>query len=470
LIDGNSLAGTVAAYLTGAAVTSAPWLLTTTVLVAMRMIAPSHASTGEFAVVERILVATYAVTLVASAPIHVVLSRYVADRLYEQRPGAIAQPLRRVLAATMLGFSILGLIAMGVLQPPTPLAWLVPILAVLVGAQWLLLGVGGGLSSPGSVLGAFGVGAVVSIAASFVLAREGQLGARGCLYGFAAGQVVTLIGMLLGVLRALPAAEESAEDAPLWSAFREYRLLALSAVLFHISVWADKVMLWLLAGRDRASLYTSASALAWFSVIPTFAWVYVETETGFYRAFRSFYQALEHGGGLDELGLGAARLRREAARILRGAAVLQLAVTLLFLAASARIVAKAGLPPEAVVPFRLVVVGGAPQMIALLGMLLLYYFDLRREAFQVACTHLIACFALTAVAWAIGLPDGAGLVAAAALTMTMTLVLVRGRMQRLVVETFQSQPYKTELHDEPPDPITGALRSARTPRGRTPPG
>src|SRR4029078_8195553 len=143
--------------------------------------------------------------------------------------------LRRALAATMLGFLVMGLIAMRLLEAPPAVAWLIPILTVLVGAQWLLLGVGGGLSSPGVVLRAFGAGTVASIAGALALERVGHLGARGCLYGFVAGQAVTIIGMLVGVLRALPAVEESTPHAPLWTAIREYRLLGLSAFAFYLS-------------------------------------------------------------------------------------------------------------------------------------------------------------------------------------------------------------------------------------------
>ena len=39
MIDRGSLAGTIGAYLTGVAVTSAPWLLTTAVLTSLRIVA-----------------------------------------------------------------------------------------------------------------------------------------------------------------------------------------------------------------------------------------------------------------------------------------------------------------------------------------------------------------------------------------------------------------------------------------------
>ena len=71
MIDRGSLAGAVGAYLTGVAITSAPWLLTTAVLTSLRVSARNHGS--DFGVVERLLTVIYAVTVVLSAPVHVVV-------------------------------------------------------------------------------------------------------------------------------------------------------------------------------------------------------------------------------------------------------------------------------------------------------------------------------------------------------------------------------------------------------------
>ena len=67
LLDRDSLGSTLQAYLTGVAVTSAPWLLTTAVLVTLRALARGHVE-AEFATVEHVITFVYAVTLVFSAP------------------------------------------------------------------------------------------------------------------------------------------------------------------------------------------------------------------------------------------------------------------------------------------------------------------------------------------------------------------------------------------------------------------
>ena len=320
LIDRGSLTGALGAYLTGVVVTSAPWLLTTAVLLGLRLFARS-AGTSEFLVVEQTVTIVYALTVVLSAPMDVVLSRHASDRLYDRRLEAIAAPLGRGLAITVVGFAVVGAAVMALLR--VPLAFVVPgtVLTVVVGAQWLMLSVGSGLSSPNVVLGAFGLGAPVSVVAALALGRGLGLGAVGYLYGFGIGQLCTLVLLLVGVMRVLPA--NSDERERLWPAFVEYKLLAAASFAYHLSIWADKPILWLLAGRQLAALYTASAALSWFSVIPAFAWIYVQIETVFYQRYRAFYSSLEGGGTLPLLRQRAQIVRAEALRILRGAALVQ---------------------------------------------------------------------------------------------------------------------------------------------------
>jgi uncharacterized membrane protein len=437
MIDRGSLAGTVGAYLTGVAVTSAPWLLTTAVLTSLRVIARHQG--GDFEVVERFLTILYAATVVLSAPVHVVVSRYTADRLYDHHVEKIGAPLRRALALTLAGFALVGVVLVLALRLPPALALVGAPLTTVIGAQWLMLAVGGGMSSPGIVLGAFGVGAPLSLGAALALDRWARLGAVGYLYGFGAGQLVTLVLLVYGVARAIPGrSDESARLAP---AFREYKLLAASALVYYLSIWTDKLVVYAVSGGKAAAQYAAVAALAWFTVIPAFAWIYVQIETAFYRQFRAFYGDLERGVPLRQLQKGSARVADEATRIMRGAALVQAASSALALAAAPLLVRAAGLSPDASPLFRLAVLGAALQVITLLEVLLLYYFDLRRDALLISAGLLIAEAILTLACWWIGWPPAIGYAAACALACAAGAALVRRRLGTLMVDTFQSQPF-----------------------------
>lgn len=437
MMDRGSLAGTLGAYLTGVAVTSAPWLLTTAVLVSLRLLA-RHSST-DFTVVELTTTVVYSLTVVLSAPIDVVLSRYSSDRFYDRRLEAIAAPLWRGLALSVVAFAVVGAAAMTLLR--IPLAFAVPgtMLTVIVGAQWLMLSVAGGLSSPGVVLSAFAVGAPISVGAALGLGGALDLGPGAYLYGFGIGQLVTLIWLLVGVARVLPA--EADESARLWPAFVDYKLLAFSALAYHLSIWADKPILWWLGGRAVAALYTTSAAVAWFSVIPAFAWIFVQVETGFYQRYRAYYGAVEGGAPLPRLKERAETVRSEIFSVLRGAALVQASVTLVAWMAGPLVLATVGIPAVALPMYRFALLGAALQLVTLLALLLLYYFDLRRDALKVAVILLLGEAALTTLGWRLGLPPGAGYAAACAVSSATGLALLRRRMATLLIDTFQSQPY-----------------------------
>lgn len=437
MVDHGTLAGTIAAYLTGVAVTSAPWLLTTAVLTSLRLV--SRHATGDFQGVERFLTVVYAVTVVLSAPVHVVVSRYAADRLYDRHIDRIAAPLRRAAAATVIGFGAIGVGIVLWLHLPLALAMVGAPLTAVIGAQWLMLSVGGGMMSPVVLLRAFGIGAPLSLIAALVVERAAPANGAGYLFGFAGGQLITLALLVRGVARALPSNTD--ESARLLPAFVEYRLLAVAAFAYYVSIWADKIVVYVVKGADAAAFYAAIAAVAWFSVIPAFAWIYVQVETAFYQRFRTFYSELEAGAPLRELKQQAELISVEAKHILRGAAAVQIAATVLVIAAAPRIVAAVGLSPDASPLFRLASLGAGLQVFSLLEVLLLTYFDLRRDALAICACLLVGVTALTCVCSAIGWPPVLGHLVACAISALVGLGLVRRRLQTLVLDTFQSQPF-----------------------------
>jgi len=440
LIDRDSLGSTIGAFLTGVAVTSGPWLLTTIVLVLMRISAVSAGVPG-INDVERVITIVYAIVIVLSAPIDIVLSRFASDRVYEGRRDQIAAPLRTMVAISLVIFAAVGAAAMTLVRIPAELAVPGTILAAVVAAQWLLLSAAGGLSSPGIILRAFAVGAPISVVAASLLSRTEALGSIGYLYGYGAGQLVTLTLLLWGTMRALP--EEEDEQATILPAFRDYWLLAAAALAFHGGLWIDKLVIYLIAGGDIASAYAATAALAWLSVVPACAYLFVNIETVFHRRFRSYYAALHTGASLAELERLAVELRGEVGQTLRGTATIQICVTLLALPIAPAVVEGLALAGDGGT-LRWLLIGAGLQVIAMSTTLLLYYFDFRRESFFAAATQLAANGLLTA---AVGVPSpvlGIGYAVACALTCAVSIGLVFRRMDGLLERTFQSQPYASE--------------------------
>jgi uncharacterized membrane protein len=440
MLDRDSLGSSAGAFLTGVAVTSGPWLLTTLALVLVRATAASDAvGVGQ---AEQIITIVYALAIVLSAPIDIIVSRYAADRVYEGRRDMIAAPLARVLAMALVGFAVVGIVAMAILGPPLELAVPGVMLASVVGGQWLLLSAAGGLSSPSIILRAFAFGAPTSVIAALALSRSGVLGPAGHLVGFAFGQTITLAMLLVGTFRALPA--EEAEHAAIGPAFRAYWLLALSALAFHGGLWVDKLLVWALLGGTTASGYAAAAAVAWLSVVPACAYLFVQVETTFHRRFRHFYTSLHAGATLGDLDQRADALHVEVERTLRGTAMVQVCVTLPCLMAAGLAARKLGLSDIGADALPWLLIGAAPQVIALSATLLLYYFDYRASALAAAATQLVVNAVATAAVNAAGGPLGAGYAIGCLVACAVSVALLERRMGRLVERTFQEQPFGFE--------------------------
>jgi uncharacterized membrane protein len=302
------------------------------------------------------------------------------------------------------------------------------------------------------VLGAVGAGAVVSFALASLLVVAAGLGVPGYLLGLIAGQTLTLVILLAGILRALP--DEVDERARLWPAFRDYAALAGAGLAFNASLWVDKLIAWRLVGGETAALHASASTLAWLSAIPCLAWIFVEVETTFHRRFQRFYRSLEGGAPLAELRRGGQALMDETARLLGGAVSVQAGVIAFLQLAADPWAQRLGLPAGAILPYRLLLVGVGAQAVGLLGLILLYYFDLRREAFVAAAGLFLGVTALTTAAAAYGLPPSAG----TALGCVLGSVLIWHRVLRGASATLQhtllGQPF-------------GARRRTSDPAGET---
>ena len=440
MLDRDTLGWSAGAFLTGVAVTSGPWLLTTLALVLVRL--TSSGALHEVSQAEQVITVVYAVVIVLSAPIDIVLSRYAADRVYERRHDQIAAPLRRVLALTLFAFGVVGAGAMTVLAPPLEVAIPGALLATVVGGQWLLLSAAGGLSSPSIILRAFAVGAPTSVVAALALSRVDVLGQTGHLIGFGLGQALTLALLLVGTLRALPPEEDSrASIAP---AFRDYWLLAAAAFAFHGGLWIDKFLVWLLYPTVEASGYASAAAIAWLSVVPACGFLFVQVETSFHRRFRSFYDSLHGGASLEQLDRQAAALGGEVQRTLRGTAVVQICVTLPCLLAAPVLSRQLGLvgTGESALPW--LMLGAAPQVMGLSATLLLYYFDYRGSAAVAAVTQLLGNGLLTLAVEAVGGPIGAGYALSCLASCAIAIFLLARRMTGLLERTFQEQPFGAE--------------------------
>jgi uncharacterized membrane protein len=379
--------------------------------------------------------------LVFSAPANIVMSRFASDRMYEERADQIAPPLRRLLAVLVIGGLVLGAGAMVISRVGASLGYPGAALTAVVAGQWLLLSAAGGLAEPGAILRAFAIGGAASVIGALGLGRPDAFGSAGYLYGFAVGQVTTLALLLWGTMRALP--EEEDESAQIRPAFGAYWLLGVGAICLNAGIWVDKLVVYLAHGGAAASTYAALAALAWLSVVPSCAYLFVQVETTIYRRFRGYFAAVSKGT-LAELRQASNAVEDEVNRTIRGTAAVQVTISVVCWLLTPLVVERLGLPSYWVIVGRVLLVGAAIQVVALCAVLLLHYFDFQLEALAAAATLLVVNTAGTAILAATDWPLGVGYTVACIAAATLAFLLLRSRLSSLLRDTFQAQPYGAE--------------------------
>ncbi len=382
-----------------------------------------------------------ALSLIVSGWLQLMLTRYIADRLYEKWREAVVPNLLGALLATA-GVCLLAAAVAAPAFTGTSLAYRLLMLAgfVLMSMIWVLVIMVSGLRAHNRILASFALGYGITLAAALALR---QAGLEGLLLGFLCGQAV-LFFLLLGLV-----VWDYPTDRLLQFDFlrrrRVYPLLAVTGLCYNLGIWADKFLFWFhpvtsqaVVGPLRASLvYDPPIFLAYLSVIPGMAVFLLRMEADFVEHYDAFYRAIREGDSLDHIEAGKARMMDTVRRGLLEILKVQGFFALMLILAADRVLAWVGLPVSFGSLFAVDVLGVAAQVVLLALLNVLFYLDERRHALSVTLVFALGNAGLTAVSQALGPAYyGYGFALAATLAAVWALHLVNRVFERLEYETF----------------------------------
>lgn len=445
LLRDESLGGTLRAYGLAGLVGSGPWVcsILAVLLVGVLGAAASQAP----AEVTRFLVSVsylMAASLITTGPLQLMFSRFVADRVFEERKEAVVPNLLGALTLTSLvALALGGPVAAFVLEGAAAYRLLMLGCFTTLSVSWILVVLLSGVKEYLSVVAVFAVGNALGAAAALALVSYGL---EGLLAGFWAGQGVMLFAMLGLVVRAHGATRLVAYDF----ARRRYAFLSLGAVGFayNAGVWADKFVFWMnpatsepVLGPLRSSvIYDLPIFLAYLSIVPGMAVFLLRVETDFAEEYERFFRAVRSGGRLDEIE----RIRDSMVATVRSAIFdifkVQGLTVLALLLSGPQLLRLFGISPLYAPLLAVDLVGVAVQVLLLATLNVLFYLDERRVAFAVTALFAVSNLLLSLLSQVLG-PEffGYGFALAASLAAIVGLVLLSRCLERLEYRTFMLQ-------------------------------
>lgn len=446
LLKDNSLSGILQAYVYASVIASGPWVLSILGILVIGILSSAVSGPGLLVTQFQVSV-TYLIagSLILTGFVQLSFTRFIADRLYEEREAIVLPNFNGVtlLVTAISGF--LGLAAVAFLFPQQNLIYRLLMLTgfVLLSNIWVATIFLSGLKQYKQIVFLYALGYGVTVVASLSLQ---PLGLEGLLLGFVLGHGVMLLGMVVLIVRSFPAPTFIAFDFARPGAM--FGSLMLVGFLYNFGVWLDKILFWFwpttgqpVIGPLHASvIYDLPIFLAYLSILPGMAVFLVRMETDFVEYYQQFYAAVRGGstlGRLEDLRNDMVyTIRRGLFEIIK---IQTIAVLAVFVAGPA-LLRWMGIP-QLYLPLLYIDVVAAGLQVVLLGLMNVFFY-LDKRAIVLG---LVAMFALLngLLTWAtlhLGAAwFGYGFALAVFITVFVAFQVLDRKLETLEYETFMLQ-------------------------------
>ncbi|MEZ5900542.1 MAG: exopolysaccharide Pel transporter PelG [Hyphomicrobiaceae bacterium] len=441
----ESLSAVVKASGHAAVIAAGPWLFTIVSLATITGFTEAIAGHGPLATFRAVIIYAFATSLVLTAPITIVATRLLADRLWRRDTDGVP-PL--MLASFLAALCVVapGVLALTLyFHVPVRLGVALYSAASIVALIWVALAFCGAVRDYRAITYSFLAGLFVSVACATASALMG-LGAEGMVWGFSAGLALTFLGLTLRVLSTFPAPTTTLVPAlkELAAGHVEYRFLALGALLGTAAIWIDKWVFWFSAegqtvdgGLIHAPLYDSAMFIASLVIIPALAQFVMKLETEFFERYQAYFGAVQDHGTIEQIEAQRQKLEGFSFESLTLIAVSQFALGAVLALSAPAIVEVLNLQFRQIAILRFGALGSVFLFIFIAATSIVVFFDRRRIycALQGLFLVLNGGLAMLTASWGEEY-YGAGYFLAAFIAAAVALVVADRTLARLNYLTF----------------------------------
>jgi len=445
ILNEDSILGVMRAYGYAAVIGSAPWVLSTLGMVIIGTLSVSlglnHLDMIRFLVSVAYLMA---VSLLITGGVQLMLTRFLADRIFENHPEEV---LPNTLGAVFVMMIFCFVIFLGVrllfFEESMVYQLLMLVNLVVLSTIWLLVVVSSGLPIHRLIVGVFFIGySVTVIAATWLSGYE----LNGLLLGFFIGHSVLLFCLLVICFRYYPSPYILRFDFLVIG--KSFYSLAIIGAVYSVGAWADKIIFWmnpetseLIVGALRTSvLYDPPIFLAYLFSIPGMAVLLLRMEVSFAQGCRDYYDSIRYDQCLDVI-FGKKRVMERLVRhsfyeIIK----VQGIVAIFLILFSDKVVVWFGLSENYRTIFMVDVFSVMVQILFLALMNVFFYMDKRVVLLKLTLFFAVSNIFFTLLSqWLGPYFYGYGFAVAMILTMVFGLFLLISTFGRLEYETFMLQ-------------------------------
>lgn len=361
-----------------------PWLLSIFWVGAVYLLTTPYLHLNDVVLFRQVLFYNFSFSLVFSAPLLVIVNRYLGDLILTRQVDKSADMFMGALAVVVIVQLPLVGIYYGKIAGLHGLFRIAAAINYFVlTTLWLLLVFLSALRAYRLTVWVFFVGMLISLYFTVFFARAGSI--SGMLTGFTGGLLLiifTLLGYVLAGYRQSP-------TAPLAFIryFKEYWDLALAGLGYFLTLWVDKWVMWMAPDRSFVipnmpahRAYETAMLLGLLTTLPALIMFLVHLETNFTEKYLRFYRTIRVHAHFGDIKHTHQIIIRTVKRGARTICMLQASISLAVFGAAEGLFTAINFDVSMVPMFRLGVAGSMFHVFTALALVILLLFDYRRLA------------------------------------------------------------------------------------------
>lgn len=439
---GSQLGAFTLATLLGAG----PWLLPAAGMAFLTHVMSRQEGVGSQVLLFQVLVLhALAISLIGVGAVQTFGVRHLSDRLFAGDKSAFTP----TFMALLLPLLCVQICVWAAATSNLDLAWPVRVswlgFFAVLHAVWLAVFVLGAVKDYAYTALALAAGTLVAVAAGVIGWRSAGL--AGELVGLTFGYGLTFGVLLSRMIREF--GYTHAFEWGVWSALPKLWPLFGVGTAYMLALWVDKFLFWAhpstgvtVTGWLRHSpAYDNAAFLATLTIVPALGTLLMLIDGSFYERYRDFFSAISRRGTLAEIESAKVRalatFRGGLGAVMRIQVVVAIAIALL----AVDILDLFGFSWLSLFALRYGVLAMVLQLVHLVALIVLLYFDRRRSALVVALSFLILQAGATWWSLEMGYAfHGMGTLVANALTAILAFCLVQRSFDDLEFNTFMGRP------------------------------
>ena len=399
LIKRDDLISATNAYMHSALISSGPWIFTIISLSIAYMFCSGDLLSQGYLDFQAVLFYNFAYSLIFTAPIHMVATRFIADSIYRKNITNISSSL---LTSLML------VVVTQVLPAAYFYFWYVKLPLVfqlaaflnffLLSFIWVLNVYLTALKNYMTTTRAFAIGMFLVFLLTMLWLRKYD--AVGLLFGFDIGLafvLFSLIGEVLAEYNYHPTLPNHFR-----SYFKNFYELALAGTFYSMGVWCDKLIMAfapeatvLNSGMRVYFEYNVAFFVAYIVMIPAIAMFILSVETNFFDHYRKFYRDILQGVPYHRIATNHNAIMQSIRDNGRNIAIMQGCICFFVIAFAHRIFTFLHLGYGPISMFHFAVLGSYFHVLALFALIALAYFECRRTALVIQVIFFVSNAAFT---------------------------------------------------------------------------